>query len=182
VEHCYKIGYRRIGIVIGESRNSLVKERYDGFLAAIKNFGLETDEQLLKHCPLDAESGYFMTEELLRLPESPRCILAMDNVLTLGVIRALKTHDIRIPDEIAFISMDDIANGELVEPRVTYVGQPIDEIANRIFNMLTVKIDAWNNNDAFNDKRAERQIVNVPVELVIRDSCGHKRKIPACGE
>jgi DNA-binding LacI/PurR family transcriptional regulator len=173
VEHCLKMGYRRIGIVIGPLENSLLNERYEGYIEAARYYGLRVSNDLLRCGAITPESGCAMTDELLSLPAPPQCILSMDNVLTLGVIRALKRRSLRVPEDMAFISMDDIANGELVEPRVTYVGQPIREIAEHIFDILTAKLDSVGNK-RHDDRVSPRQVVSVPVELVIRDSCGFR--------
>jgi LacI family transcriptional regulator len=168
------MGYERIGVVNGPTGNSLLNERYEGYLEAARDYGLPTSSDLLRHGTTDAESGFAMTNELLSLASPPQCIISMDNVLTLGVIRAMKSGSVRVPEDAAYISMDDIANGELVEPRVTYVGQPIEEIARRIFDILTAKLDSIGSKHRC--EKMERRVVNVPVELVIRDSCGFRSR------
>jgi len=166
VEHCWKIGYRRLGVIKSDTDNSLVLERYNGFLAAAAEFGMQIPDRLIRRAQVSAENGARLTRELLGEKEPPECILSMDNIFTLGTIHVLKEKRICVPRDVAFISFDDIINGELVDPRVTFVGQPMHEIAEKIFDMLMRKIEGQ-------QAGAKRQVVNMPVKLVVRDSCGY---------
>ncbi len=171
VEHCCKIGYRRLGVISSNTRNSLVLERYNGYLAAAKDYGLGIEESLIKRAPVSAENGRKLTHELLSMPEPPECILIMDNIFTIGTIQAIKEAKVRVPEDIAYISYDDIINGELIDPRVTYIGQPMHEIAEQIFEKLMYKIENHPSGVS-----GGKQIINMPVQLVVRDSCGYQKR------
>jgi LacI family transcriptional regulator len=96
----------------------------------------------------------------------PRAIVCANDQTAIGVMHALAQHGIRVPAEVAVTGFDDVAVARHLHPTLTTVRQPIREMGVIAFDLLHAAITAT--------AVAQRDVV-LPVELVIRESCGCNR-------
>jgi LacI family transcriptional regulator len=92
----------------------------------------------------------------------PRAIVCANDQTALGAIHALARRGIRVPQDVAVTGFDDVPVARHMHPPLTTVRQPMQELGATAFEILYSKI---------NTGRAEADVV-LPVELIIRDSCG----------
>ena len=171
MEYLYKLGYRRIAAISGDLNTSVAKERFSGYRKALHDFGLVEKKALIKHGAVTKENGYKSTLQLLNMNHPPEVIFALNNIFTIGSLKAIKEKNKKIPEDIAFISMDDIYNSELIEPKITYIKQNTYQMAKCAYEILSDRINQKDRNEVQQHKEEYFQ-----AELVIRDSCSYHLK------
>lgn len=132
VEHLYSFGHRKIAFLRGPKTLGDSAPRWKGVLAFAKACGLELDQRLILDLPESRdpissfESGYQLTEELLKRKRPFTALMAFDDMTAFGAIRALAKAGLRVPDHCSVIGFDDIAASGLYTPSLTTVRQPME--------------------------------------------------------
>lgn len=121
-------GHSEIAIIIGDLIETTSSERLKGFQEALKTRGLAVPEDWIYKGNCRFESGYEAMKEIAAAKKRPTAILAHNNVEAYGVMVAAKECGIRIPDEISLVCFDDFTRGELMEPELTCIRQPLEEL------------------------------------------------------
>ena len=86
------------------------------------------------------EKGRAATLELLALLQPPDAILASNNLLTAGAIQAIRERGLRIPHNLALAGFDETIWATLVEPALTIMEQPTDDIGRTATELLLQRI------------------------------------------
>jgi len=166
-EHLIKNGYRKIGflsILPGHLRT--IKDREAGYKAALKKNNIRQNSKLIQdinyNIVLDDVREKLM--ELLQPPQSVNAIFSSNNRIAVACLECLNQMNIRIPQDIALISFDDIDLFRFSYPTITSIAQPVEDIGETAFNILLEDIDKSTNG-------IKRQVV-LPVNLIERRSCG----------
>ncbi len=139
VEHLLALGHRRIAFVAGPGSIRQYVDRRTGVLAALAAAGLPAAEALVEVTVpvLDAAGGDTAVETLLAAPgPMPTAVLCANDLAAIGVLRALRRHDVAVPDRMAVVGYDDIpVAAELMVP-LTSVRQPTHELGRQAADML----------------------------------------------
>jgi LacI family transcriptional regulator len=107
VKRLIQLGHRAIAIITGPSSVTGSVDRMEGYRLALQEAGLILNQSLIKQKNSQVAGGFRATEELLVLPTPPTTIFVTNNRMTIGVMKALRAHHIRFPEEIAIIGFDD---------------------------------------------------------------------------
>lgn len=122
VGYLAELGHRDIGIVNGDMNRYSGVDKYNGFLAAMQEHGLEVRESWVRPGMFHEEAGYQATRKLLeeekRLPTA--MIMANDSV-AFGAIRALQEAGLSVPEDMSVIGFDDHALSARFKPALTTV-------------------------------------------------------------
>jgi LacI family transcriptional regulator len=113
----------------------------------------------------NVETGLVAGERILAEArgELPDAVVAANDQMAIGVLRALTRAGVRVPDEVAVVGFDDIQAANLYEPQLTTVYQPMRMLGERACSRLIERIA---------DPSLPAQTQMLPTELVIRRSCG----------
>ena len=95
--------------------------------------------------------------------ELPDAIVCANDQMAIGAMRELQASGIRVPSDVAVVGFDDIHLGAMLTPSLTTVRQSMRQMGNRACTLLLERIA-----DPTLPRRAER----LPVELIVRESCG----------
>jgi len=161
-EHLIQDGHRRLGAMF-DSTSTTGRERRQGFMQALGDYGLEADPELVVTIEAREDLGYQTTWHLLNHPDRPQAIFCSNGLMARGAYRALQESGLLIPDQVGFASFDDTAWAGLVDPPVTVIRQPTYEIGKTATELLLERLR--------DPGRATRRVVLKPT-LVIRRSCG----------
>ena len=102
--------------------------------------------------------------------EIPDTVVAANDQMAIGVLRALTAVGIRVPEQVAVVGFDDFYPGELCEPPLTTVHQPMGTLGERACDRLLKRIAT---------PGLPPQVELLPTELVLRRSCGCPPGTPA---
>ena len=75
------------------------------------------------------QNGYLETKLLLSRHLKPTAIFALSNNISLGVIKATREAGLRIPEDLSLLSFDNYTYMDYMEPPLTRVGQPVEDMA-----------------------------------------------------
>ena len=142
-EEVIKIGHRRIGAIVGETRaNDRSRERLEGLQDTMARHGLTQDDLSVCEVPYSIESGASAFAQLMDTPEAPSVVMCGNDVLAVGAMRKAKEMGLSIPQDISITGFDDIELAELVEPGLTTVHVPHRKMGHKAGEMLTSWIDS----------------------------------------
>lgn len=160
--HLISLGHRRIGLVGAPASVSVGRERRQGYEQALKRHGLPVDQNLIRLGDFKESGGFRAAQELLSRNPKPTAIFAVNNLMTMGALKAILDNHLRIPEDISVIGFDDMPWLTLLTPPLTAVCQPTYQIgaeaAKRLFRRLQGERDM-----------APETIVLQP-ELIVRGS------------
>ena len=162
VEHLREHGHRRIAFIGAPTGLTSASERRDAFLDLVAGAG-DDDVRLGDAVWSESSGERAMREHLARSPR-PTAVVAASDTLAIGALRAIRAAGLRCPDDVALVSFDDPAYGDLLEPPVTALTRHDRELGERAARLLVGRL-------ADGDAPASAD-VRVPVELIVRSSCG----------
>ncbi len=162
-KYLINLGHERIALINGpnNAQPSLWRER--GFLRALKESGKEVEESLLSFNSPIVEGGYVATLKLLSVSNSPTAILAYNDLVALGAMKAIREKDLLVSKDISLIGYDDIFLSAYLDPPLTTVSQPKYMMGKLAADLLFRLI---------NGEKVRNNQISLKPELIIRSSCG----------
>ena len=166
-KHLLDIGYEKIGYINSEKGNVIGELRYKGYLNALKTIGMEPETDHLYFTPMGGDtyyrnSGYELGKKIASQKNRPRAYFIYNDLIALGFMDALLEKGLRIPEDVALIGVDDIAESETAKVPLTTIHQPRVEIGATAIETVI--------------KLAEKKAVPArqlfKPSIVIRQSCG----------
>lgn len=140
-EHLLALGHERIGVVAARPAYPGLEARKNGCLNAVRAAGIAVDPELVSWGNVSREEGgYRAALELLSLPNRPSALMAVNNVRTQGMLRAVRDSGMRVPEDISLVGFDDSPWFSLLTPPLTTVRQPIYEIGQETVRLLMNRI------------------------------------------
>jgi len=150
VKHLLSMGHRRIAIITGPLTLKNEQERLRGYRRALKSAG----EPLL---PSLIWSASFEMKDI-----HASALFATNGVTGLCALESLYSLGFTTPENIAFVTFDELIAEGFFQPRITAVVQPTYEIGHRAVEVLFEKIEQG--------RGATQLKVRLPATLVVRDS------------
>lgn len=162
-KYLINLGHERIALINGpnNAQPSLWRER--GFLRALKESGKEVEESLLSFNSPIVEGGYVATLKLLSVSNPPTAILAYNDLVALGAMKAIREKDLLVSKDISLIGYDDIFLSAYLDPPLTTVSQPKYMMGKLAADLLFRLI---------NGEKVRNNQISLKPELIIRSSCG----------
>lgn len=168
VEHMIEHGHKRIAF-LGLGRDLYtINARYEGYRKALREAGLEEDAIL--GCTTEAATLTEL-ETRLRGPHAPTALLSSNTLVSRFVLGALVTMGVKVPTDVALAAFDDFDMAECAAPPLTVVRQPAAEMGRVAANLLFDRI-------ARDESPQTGNRIVLPVELVLRRSCGCRHRTP----
>jgi len=163
VSHLLDIGHTRIAVLTGDTKNWTGRERFEGYRQAMLGRGLELDPDYILDMHWSEDEAFTGMLKLLTLRDPPTALFCCNNNMTVGALRMIKEHGLRIPDDISIISFDDLPMFRLHEAGITAVAQPIAKIAETIASITSLRLSKRG------DALAPHTIV-LDCDIILRDS------------
>ena len=134
------LGHRRVGIIIGIKGLATSNDRHTGYIKAHVDRGIPIDESLTVAGNFDQGQAYDRALELLSRKDRPTAMVAISNLMTVGMLFALKTLNLKVPDDVSIVGIDDLEFAKLVDPPPTVVTTPILPMSRRAIELLLTQI------------------------------------------
>ncbi|MBN1430894.1 MAG: LacI family DNA-binding transcriptional regulator [Anaerolineae bacterium] len=160
--HLIKLGHRRIAFL------AIPDQRLIGYKQTLLEHGLPYDETLVQYfTPTQpTQSAYDITLDFINAASPPSAIFAANDESAIGAMAAIHDRGLRVPDDIAIISIDNIELSSMVRPALTTVNVPKQTIASFAIQFLITRRD-------FPERLPASMAL--PIELIVRESCGANR-------
>ncbi|SCK05284.1 LacI family DNA-binding transcriptional regulator [Vogesella sp. LIG4] len=137
VEHLLAAGYRDIGGLFGNT-SSTGAERHAGFVDALGSAGLPAPARFV---PPSVEAAEAAVSTWLAEPDRPRALLISNGIFLLGAVRAIKAAGLSLPHDLALAGFDNEVWTGLIDPGLTVIEQPVDEIGRSAMAMLLARLE-----------------------------------------
>lgn len=162
VNYLIKKEKKDIAFISASEELSVYKDRKIGYLKALNDSDIKIREEYIKiGTKPTKEVGYNLTKALFCSPKKPTAIFAANNFLAVGVYKALKDLNYKIPADIAIVCFDDFDTGTIISPFFTSIIQPASKMGMVAMNLLLDKIKGG-------DKKNEQ--IYLKSELCVRKS------------
>jgi LacI family transcriptional regulator len=164
-QYLIQLGHKRIGLITADENIAPGRQRIAGFKRALADGKLEVDESLIRRGRFEID-GYREAFAVLNRDNPPTAIIAGTQVLV-GVLRALKQLEWRMPDDVSLIGTDDTYFGEFANPPLTVIERSLTECGRMAAGLVLRRLRG--------DAPEQQQRIVLPTRLVRRDSCGPPR-------
>jgi LacI family transcriptional regulator len=160
-EHLIRHGHERIAMVSGPADITTARHRELGFSDALAAHGLPLSPELVRRVPYTRSAGHRAALAVLSGPDRPTGLVTANNFLAFGALDAARELGIRVPEELAIVTFDDV---EIVaeEPFLTCAAQPAEAIGRVALQRLIARLD--------DDELPHEEIV-LDTDIRIRHSC-----------
>ncbi|MGM0878352.1 MAG: LacI family DNA-binding transcriptional regulator [Bacillota bacterium] len=170
LDHLLNLGYSKIGYIGGRER-----EQFTGNYSVIEDKRLTTFEELMKSKGLyrkdhvfigeySMTQGYELMKDVIKTGNLPEAFFIASDSMSIGAMRALQEANLKVPEDIAIASFNDIHMAKFASTPLTSVKVYTEQMGRVGVQLLL---------DRINGRKIPLKVI-VPTKLVVRDSCGVK--------
>jgi DNA-binding LacI/PurR family transcriptional regulator len=178
VEHLIILGHSRIAFLHQSGagiKTSSVRDRYLGYRKALKDYDFPFEEAWVasledENTSPEEKSIPASCVRYLQRSDRPDAIFAANDLVATGLISAAASLGVRVPDELAVVGFDNLSIAAHIHPSLTTINQPRVDIGVRAAQLLIDRIEG---------KDGPPESIVLPTNLVVRDSCGARRRVRA---
>lgn len=163
VNHLIAQGRRRIAVIAGDSHIIDSLDRIEGYKLALQDAGIPYDPDLVIKSRYSYQASYEAIQKLLAENIEFDGVYASQSTIAVGAVSALFDAKIKIPDEVALIAFDDLADAMNPQIAISTMRQPVFEKGYQLASTLI---------DIIEGKSTPPIQRFLPTELVIRATCG----------
>lgn len=136
-EHLIRQGARDIVFISGPLNVSTSIERFEGYKAVLAQHSIPFRPEMCRHGSYTVESGYNAVLELERSGISYSAILAANDLMALGALKAVREFGYRVPEDVQIIGFDNIEFSQYCEPSLSTMQQPTFDMGAKAVELLT---------------------------------------------
>ena len=163
-KHLLEHGHKRIGLVSAPVDWPNMSEYFIGYRRALAEQGLHPNPAWMGITnDFSIPQGEVAANRLLARLDRPSGIVATADILAFGVLRAAKKLGMHVPQDLAIIGYTDLEMATLVEPPLTSVAAPVQEMGRLAMEILTRLIKGEN---------VTPMTQRLETRLIILKSCG----------
>ncbi|WP_461612819.1 LacI family DNA-binding transcriptional regulator [Clostridium sp. Marseille-QA1073] len=159
-KHLIDLGHKSIACITGPKNINTTIERLRGYKDALIDNHIEYDETIIKSNDYAIEGGYEAAKDLIK-NHNITAIFTHDDLMACGVYKAAKELNYKIPDDISVVGFDDITLVEFLDPPLTTIKQPTEDIGKVSVEILM---------DLIENNKIQGKIISLDTELIVRES------------
>ncbi|MGG2087110.1 LacI family DNA-binding transcriptional regulator [Priestia aryabhattai] len=163
VRHLLEKGHRKIGYCTGGlfAEEGKDKDRNQGYQKALQEAGIQPDPKWIFVNQHSIEDGKQVVKKILSMEDRPTAIFTGSDEIAGGMMIEAKESGLKIPNDLAIIGFDDQPLAQMLDPKLTTIRQPIDQMGIKAMETLI---------DMLNDSEVKVETFELPIELVVRSS------------
>jgi LacI family transcriptional regulator len=163
-EHLIELGHRRIAAIVRPVELSHSQGRLQGYMAALREHGLEINPGLIAPGGYYLENGRRAFQQLMNSQPRPTALFAYNDIMAIGALRAAHQHGLRVPEDFSIVGFDDIPEADFTCPALTTIRQAKYDMGRRGAELLLRMIEG-------NGLPVAEAPLLVP-RLIVRESTG----------
>jgi len=163
MSYLLSLGHHRIGLVYGVGGHELAEDRRQPYQSSLAAAGIAYDADLIVECGPTIEDGYQAAKKLLEHATRPTAIIAVNDLLAIGALRAAVDAGLQIPGDLSLVGYDDIPMANYLVPRLTTVTKDAHTLGKQAFELLLARMQ---------NPELPRQVVHGLAKVIIRESTG----------
>lgn len=167
--HLIGLGHERVGLIRGVPGYWTSDEREKGFRDTMTANNLKVAEDMVVSGAFTRQGGYQAALKMLIAPEPVTAIVASNNEMAVGAIKAAKELGFHYPEELSLCCTDGVPWGDVFTPLITYVEQPVKQMAEQASEWLMERI-------ANKDVESEGRTAIFKPNFISGTSCAAPRK------
>ncbi|KZD11928.1 LacI family DNA-binding transcriptional regulator [Oceanibaculum pacificum] len=170
MRHLLELGHREVGIITSPTRlNDRISARLKGMLACLKSYGIEQPESRIVEVPHRIADGRSGTRALMQRHPELTAICGTADALAIGALFELHAMGLKVPRDISVAGYDDLEIVRHLDPTLTTVHVPVEQIGQRVADYLLGRIEG----------RSMPMKTELEANLVLRDSTARPRATTA---
>lgn len=155
-------GHRNIGMISGTLQDPANGyARFQGYKKALEAAGIPLIDEHIRIGNYRYESGIEAMKYFIELADKPTAIFAATDEMAIGAIHTIQDANLKVPEDISVISVDNSRMASMVRPLLTTVAQPMYDIGAVSMRLLT---------KLMNKEQVEVTKIVLPHEVIVRKS------------
>ena len=161
VEHLLSVGRRHIGLIAGPLEWLEARQRRQGWEDGLKSVGIDITPTKWAMGNWSSASGESALAELLQKYPAMNAVFVSNDQMALGALHYCHANGIRVPEDLAIIGFDNLAESPYFTPSLTTITNPLRELGILAVKTLLAQIDGHTEPESF---------VTLQTDLLIRGS------------
>lgn len=142
ISYLAELGHRKIGGIFPHIRQGeLIYFRYEGFLDALKYYRCPINDRFISTSADGMEGAIAEVKRMVSYGELPTAMFCYCDEAAIGIILYLEKNGIRVPQDISIIGFDGIQMGQMIEPKLTTIVQPVEHLCKNLVEWMISKIE-----------------------------------------
>ena len=162
-EHLIELGHSKIGFIAGDIDHPSIKERLNGYKAALEKAGINFRQELvISETPYpDRQNGFLSAQKLFERCKNITALFACNDAMAIGAMQFLRDKGYKIPQDVSVVGFDDVEADLMIDPPLTTIRVPKIELGVESFRAMV---------QILKQKKTVHKKILIPVELIIRKS------------
>ena len=135
-EHLLLRGHRRITALAWPADSRVGQNRIEGYLDALRDANVPVREDWIARGEGRVAFGRAATLRWLDCPDRPTAIVALNDMMAIGAMRAAQERGLRVGRDLAVTGFDDVPMAPYLSPPLTTIRQPIWEVGQQVIAIL----------------------------------------------
>ncbi len=136
VDHLAALGHRKIGFLAGPRNLHSAITRQNDFQNAMQESKLPVQKKWIIECDHTLKGGVVGFGKLQALSVRPTAVICSNDMTAIGVLRAAYMQDLRVPQDLSVIGLDDIDFAEFTLPPLSTIRLSRSDLAKAAFDAL----------------------------------------------
>ena len=142
VSYLVELGHREIGGIFPKiSRGDLISYRYEGFLEALRYYGCPVNRNFISTNAGGMEGAILEIKKIVESGKYPTALFCYCDEAAIGIMLYLEKNGIKVPQDMSVIGFDGIRMGQMIEPRLTTIVQPVDHLCRNLVEWMIGQIE-----------------------------------------
>jgi DNA-binding LacI/PurR family transcriptional regulator len=160
-KHLLSLGHKNIAMITGPMTEDCSQDRAKGYRRALQEAGLSADESMIVEGDWSATSGKDALLSLTAQHPALTAIFAQNDRMAMGVLRAARDMELKIPSQLAVIGVDDMPLSSYFDPPLTTMRQDMPLIGQEATRILL---------NIVQQKETSTRAIKLPAQLIVRQS------------
>ncbi len=161
VKHLIKLGYKSILHITGPFTSKPARDRLEGYKKVLVDENFTFISNNIFSGKFSSEWGYECIYKIVQSEISFDAIFCGNDLIAIGALKALRRHNIRVPEDVGIVGFDNTYMSQMMEPELTTVHQPNYEMGYKSAKMLI---------DMIENKENESEPIILKTQLIVRHS------------
>ncbi|MHA7295298.1 LacI family DNA-binding transcriptional regulator [Arthrobacter sp. HLT1-21] len=140
-EHLLSLGHTRVGVIAGDLLASTGLQRSQGFRTTFDAAGYPVEDHYVVNSGFGARAGRIAGDQLMRLPNPPSAIFAVDDLTAVGAMGAIRAAGKRLREDIAVVGYNDVDLAANLPVPLTSVRSALTDMGRLSFEALQRRIN-----------------------------------------
>jgi len=155
-------GHKKIGCITGMNGNYSSDRRLKGYMLALKEAGIEENNDFVEEGDYQYNSGYLGALKLI--DKGVSAIFACNDLMAYGTYQAVKEKNLKVPDDISVVGFDDLLFSKMLSIPLTTVYQDINNLGSKATELII---------DFIKNGASKQEFYRLEPALIIRESTKH---------